>query len=129
MQRRTFLNLCPLVAAAAVAVRLDLADGGPFWHVSGARVCPDAPVHVDLAAHVPEGSQVRLRVDFAAGSHLAPSHDAAAGARHALTTPYPHDDLVPGDYTVYVELVGRSGRLLECQTVGTYRVRPYRFSA
>ena len=131
MERRTFLSLCTTTVAVGAGAHLGLTgldSTGPFCHVAGEAVCPGAWLHVDIAANTPPGSRLQLVVQHGHRPHLGASVDARPGDSVRLETPYPHDDLIPGDYAVRLELLARGGRMLERREVGTYRVVPFRFS-
>lgn len=129
MERRTFLSLCSATVALGTASRLGLhQDSGPFCHVAGELVFPGAPLSVDLDLHVPRDATLHLRVVHGAGEHRSVATTVTPGQRVTLETPYPHADLVPGDYVVHLDLLARGGRLLQTLQVGTYRVVPFRFS-
>jgi hypothetical protein len=128
MERRTFLSLCTGTLALGTTTGLGVGAHSPFCHVSGENVFPGAPLHVDLDSSLAAGARLHLSVRHAGGQHLAASVDVHGGQRVTLETPYPHSDLVAGEYLVRLDLHARGGRLLQTVDVGTYRVVPFRFS-
>ena len=127
MQRRTFLGLCGASAVGwlwAGDTRLC-----PFVRLSGEPCFPGARLQVAVADHAPAGSQLEVQVRHADHWHPSTPVPATPGQQLSVPTPYPHDDLVAGDYTVDLVLRDRRGRELERLTAGSYRVRQMRFSA
>ena len=127
MQRRTFLGLCGATAVGWLwpgDSRLS-----PFVQLSGAACFPGARLTVAVADHAPAGSALEVQVRHGDHWHPSPLTPVTAGQQVVVPTPYPHDDLVAGDYAVDLVLRDRQGRELERLTAGSYRVRRMRFSA
>lgn len=125
--RRSFLQLVGLGGAAlAVPATLRLR---PLIDSAGEPCHPGAPVVLAVDVDAPQHTRVRLVAVHAGVRHAAPSVAAPRGARITLETPYPHRDLVAGSYEVEAELLLDDGAVLTRLHVGSYRVRPWRFSA
>jgi hypothetical protein len=125
--RRSFLQL---VGFGGVAVALPASLRlGSLIDSQGQPCHPGAVVALQVAADAPQRVQVRLATIHAGVRLAAPAEPAAAGGLIHLETPYPYADLVPGEYHVEGELLSADGAVLARLAIGSYRVRPWRFSA
>lgn len=131
MRRRTFLSLFVGAGAAATsgAGAVLYRSLAAFVDVrSTAGLFPGATFEVVADTGCPADARLVLQVksggeswDFDCG-HLTP------GETHCLDVPYPHDDFVKGTYRVTADLKQQAVSI-ERHDVGTYTLRPLRFSA
>jgi len=118
------MGLAAGVAAVPASLRLaGLVSSDP------AAVFPGARASVRIHPDAPAGCRLLLVASGGDGVGRSTAAAAPAGAQVEARVPYPHDDLVPGDYRVHAELCSASGAVLASLDLGTYRVRRFRFSA
>lgn len=129
MQRRAFLQLVAISAGAASLSRPFSAvlAAQPPWQVSNNGVFPGALLTVHLAAATPARAKVHVIIRHAGVAHDLASHVVVPDQTLTVVTPYPFSTLVKGDFAVELHL-RCANKLLQAQIVGSYRVKPLRFS-
>ena len=130
MHRRTLLSLaCGAATAASVGGLLGLRGLlASFADVRSSTIFPGAELKVTLDKATPAGARLVVAITHAQQRHACVSSDAIGGGEFTLHVPYPFDDLVPGEYSVDVELFDVAGRRLERHAAGAYTLKPVRFS-
>lgn len=127
VSRRGFLRI---VGAAAGAASLPASlRQGALVTAGQDGVFPGARLQICLAKDAPSGCAVQLRARGMGAEARSLAVAAAPGTAAWAETPYPHTGLVAGEYTVDALLVGPDGAILASAAAGSYRVRPFRFSA
>ena len=96
--------------------------------IKGKAQCPGAPLQVTFASRLPQNTSVYFRVthDRITKEVNIPIH---LGQTTVVPTPYPYNDLVPTKYRVSVVVQTVAGRVFEKHPLGSYIIRPFRFSA
>lgn len=132
MERRTFLRICGATTIATTAGCREPWRGLSFTDgisVSGTAIFPGTPLRIDVDEDTAPGSRIEVIVEHRDTRHVSVRSEVLAGQHLTVETPYPHDDLVPGQYRVIIALFDRSGRNIESHDVGGYQlVKPW-FSA
>ena len=132
MERRTFLRIC---GAASIATTAGCREP---WRglspengiaVSGRAIFPGTPLRIEVDAKTAPESRIEVIVGHQGDRHIGIRSPVVAGQTLTVETPYPYDDLVPGEYSVTIVLYDRTGSSVESHDVGAYRlVKPW-FSA